>query len=160
MARPLSPTTKFILSLPSDLPVAEVVAKAEAAGLPTSKGNVYQVRRSHAKAHTKDSKVTKSVKASKKAKTPKKGTKAALKTETPVPSAANAAPAAPKKRGPGRPRKAAAAPKAAPKAASGGHSSEAAFRAAVSAYAVEYGLIAARAVLEDVGERIKAAGAG
>lgn len=78
------------------------------------------------------------------------------------------APAAPRKRGPGRPPKAASAPaakaaqglktaKAAPKARPS--TDEATFRAAVSVFAVEYGLVATRAIVEDVGDRIRAAGA-
>jgi hypothetical protein len=47
MARPISKTTKFILSLPKTLPAKEVLAKAKAAGLKTSESNVHRVRRLH-----------------------------------------------------------------------------------------------------------------
>ena len=47
MARPLSELTKLILSLPSDMRVADVVAKANEKGMTTSKGNVHQVRSKH-----------------------------------------------------------------------------------------------------------------
>jgi hypothetical protein len=45
MARPRSALSKFILSLPPDLPVKEVIAKAKARGLKTDESNVYRVRR-------------------------------------------------------------------------------------------------------------------
>jgi hypothetical protein len=44
MARPQSDTTKFILSLPRNLPIKEVVASAKAKGLTTSYTNVSRVR--------------------------------------------------------------------------------------------------------------------
>jgi hypothetical protein len=44
MARPISETTKFILSLPN-LSAKEVIAKAKAKGLSTSENNVHRVRR-------------------------------------------------------------------------------------------------------------------
>jgi hypothetical protein len=45
MARPISKTTKFILSLPKTLPAKEVLAKAKARGIETSENNVHRVRR-------------------------------------------------------------------------------------------------------------------
>jgi hypothetical protein len=54
MARPRSALSKFILSLPRDLSVKEVIAKAKAKGLKTDDSNVYRVRRLvKAKAPTK-----------------------------------------------------------------------------------------------------------
>src|SRR5580704_1140499 len=47
MARPISKTTKFILTLPKTLPAKEVLAKAKANGLKTSESNVHRVRRLH-----------------------------------------------------------------------------------------------------------------
>jgi hypothetical protein len=47
MARPISETTKFILSLPKTLTAKEVLAKAKAGGLETSESNVHRVRRLH-----------------------------------------------------------------------------------------------------------------
>jgi hypothetical protein len=44
MARPQSELTKLIMSLPSDLPVAEVLAKAKEAGMETTDSNVSRVR--------------------------------------------------------------------------------------------------------------------
>jgi hypothetical protein len=44
MARPPSALTKFIRSLPADLPVKEVIEKAKAAGHETSESNVSRVR--------------------------------------------------------------------------------------------------------------------
>jgi hypothetical protein len=49
MARPISKTTKFILSLPKTLSVREVLAKAKAGGMKTSESNVHRVRRLHNK---------------------------------------------------------------------------------------------------------------
>ena len=45
MGRPMSAATKFILSLPPDLSVKEVIAKARANGIEVTLGNVYRVRR-------------------------------------------------------------------------------------------------------------------
>jgi hypothetical protein len=45
MARPRSALSTFILSLPADLSVKEVVEKAKAKGLKASENNVYRVRR-------------------------------------------------------------------------------------------------------------------
>ncbi len=47
MARPISETTTFILSLPTTLPAKEVLAKAKAKGIKTSENNVHRVRRIH-----------------------------------------------------------------------------------------------------------------
>jgi len=47
MARPISETTTFILSLPTTLPAKEVLAKAKARGIKTSENNVHRVRRIH-----------------------------------------------------------------------------------------------------------------
>jgi hypothetical protein len=47
MARPISKTTKFILSLPKALSAKEVLAKAKARGIVTSENNVHRVRRLH-----------------------------------------------------------------------------------------------------------------
>jgi hypothetical protein len=47
MARPISETTTFILSLPTALPAREVLAKAKARGIKTSENNVHRVRRIH-----------------------------------------------------------------------------------------------------------------
>jgi hypothetical protein len=47
MARPISDTTTFILSLPTSLPAKEVLAKAKARGIKTSENNVHRVRRIH-----------------------------------------------------------------------------------------------------------------
>jgi hypothetical protein len=47
MARPISETTTFILSLPTTLPAREVLAKAKARGIKTSENNVHRVRRLH-----------------------------------------------------------------------------------------------------------------
>lgn len=48
MARPISKTTKFILTLPKSLPAKEVLARAKARGIETSENNVHRVRRLHA----------------------------------------------------------------------------------------------------------------
>jgi len=48
MARPISKTTKFILTLPKTLPAKEVLARAKARGIDTSENNVHRVRRLHA----------------------------------------------------------------------------------------------------------------
>jgi protein involved in polysaccharide export with SLBB domain len=53
MARPRSALSKFILSLPHDLSVKEVIAKAKAKGLKTSENNVYRIRRTLGRARTK-----------------------------------------------------------------------------------------------------------
>lgn len=45
-ARPVS-KTEFVLSLPEDLPAAEVVARAAQAGLPMREKYVYNVRATH-----------------------------------------------------------------------------------------------------------------
>ena len=45
MGRPMSAATKFVLSLPPDLPVKEVIAKARANGIELAPGNVYRIRR-------------------------------------------------------------------------------------------------------------------
>jgi len=45
MARPPSALSKFILSLPRDLLVKEVIAKARAKGLKATESNIYRVRR-------------------------------------------------------------------------------------------------------------------
>ena len=45
MARPRSPLSTFILSLPSSLSVKEVIEKAKAKGLKATEGNIYRVRR-------------------------------------------------------------------------------------------------------------------
>ncbi len=45
MPRPRSALTQFILSLPADLPVADVIAQAKAAGMETSEQNVSRVRK-------------------------------------------------------------------------------------------------------------------
>jgi hypothetical protein len=50
MARPISKTTQFILTLPKTLPAKEVLAKAKARGIETSENNVHRVRRLHAAA--------------------------------------------------------------------------------------------------------------
>jgi hypothetical protein len=47
MARPISETTTFILSLPLTLPAKEVLANAKARGIKTSENNVHRVRRIH-----------------------------------------------------------------------------------------------------------------
>jgi hypothetical protein len=47
MARPISETTTFILSLPTTIPAREVLAKAKARGIKTSENNVHRVRRIH-----------------------------------------------------------------------------------------------------------------
>ena len=44
MTRPLSPTTKWILSQSPDMSAAEIVKQSKAAGFPTSVGNVHKVR--------------------------------------------------------------------------------------------------------------------
>jgi hypothetical protein len=44
MARPISDLTKFILSRPSELSVADVIAAADAQGLSASMSNVHRVR--------------------------------------------------------------------------------------------------------------------
>jgi hypothetical protein len=41
----MSAATKFVLSLPPDLPVKEVIAKARANGIELAPGNVYRIRR-------------------------------------------------------------------------------------------------------------------
>lgn len=214
MARPLSPTTKFILSLPNNLPVAQVVEKAKAAGFPTSTGNVYQVRRVHAgkagqgggaakppKAPTPKAAAGEAAPTPSKDAEPRKsggagmtkaeyvrslgpqlmpteimklaardGVKLTLayvynlrklaKKKGTKGATAKAAPHVTTKRGPGRPSGAAkSAPKAAPAASKAGPSGDdAAFRAAVAAHVVKYGLIAAQAIVEDVSARIRAAG--
>jgi hypothetical protein len=48
MARPISKTTQFILTLPKTLPAKEVLARAKARGIETSENNVHRVRRLHA----------------------------------------------------------------------------------------------------------------
>jgi hypothetical protein len=45
MARPRSALSAFILSLPHDLPVKEVLARVAARGMKASANNVYRVRR-------------------------------------------------------------------------------------------------------------------
>lgn len=45
MARPRSALSKFVLSLPRDLSVKEVIAEAKAKGMKTSENNVYRIRR-------------------------------------------------------------------------------------------------------------------
>ena len=45
MARPRSALTTFILSLPHDLPIKEVIAQAKAKGMKATESNVYRVRR-------------------------------------------------------------------------------------------------------------------
>jgi len=45
MSRPLSSHSNFILSLPHDTPVKEVIAKAKAKGLRATESNIYRVRR-------------------------------------------------------------------------------------------------------------------
>jgi hypothetical protein len=45
MARPISALTTLIRALPKDLPVADVIAKAKAAGHETSESNVSRVRK-------------------------------------------------------------------------------------------------------------------
>ncbi len=44
MARPQSALTKLILTLPPDMPIAEVIEKAKAAGMDTTESNVSRVR--------------------------------------------------------------------------------------------------------------------
>jgi hypothetical protein len=44
MPRPQSPLTKLILSLPADMPVADVIVKAKEAGFETNEKNVSRVR--------------------------------------------------------------------------------------------------------------------
>jgi len=48
MARPPSTLSKFILSLPRNLPVKDVIAKAKAKGLKATESNIYRVRRTFA----------------------------------------------------------------------------------------------------------------
>jgi len=48
MARPPSALSNFILSLPRDLPVKEVIAKARANGMKATESNIYRVRRTFA----------------------------------------------------------------------------------------------------------------
>ncbi len=45
MARPRSALSTFILSLPRDLPIDDVIAKAKAKGMKASANNIYRVRR-------------------------------------------------------------------------------------------------------------------
>jgi hypothetical protein len=47
MARPISKTTTFILSLPPTLPAKDVLVKAKSRGISTSENNVHRVRRLH-----------------------------------------------------------------------------------------------------------------
>jgi len=71
MARPPSPLTAFIRSLPLDLPVKEVIEKARTAGHETSESNVSRVRADMAKATPKKS-ASKPISMSKHAASPKK----------------------------------------------------------------------------------------
>jgi hypothetical protein len=71
MARPPSPLTTFIRSLPLDLPVKEVIEQAKAAGHETSESNVSRVRADMAKATPKKP-ASKPASTSKKAASPKK----------------------------------------------------------------------------------------
>jgi hypothetical protein len=45
MARPRSALSTFVLSLPHDLPVKDVLAKVKSKGMKTSANNVYRIRR-------------------------------------------------------------------------------------------------------------------
>jgi len=67
MARPPSPLTTFIRSLPADLPVKDVIAQAKAAGHETSESNVSRVRADMAKATPKKPASTSKERALKKA---------------------------------------------------------------------------------------------
>jgi hypothetical protein len=72
MARPISKTTKFILSLPKTLSVREVLAKAKAGGMKTSESNIHRVRRLHrkgSKATTKHKSPARAAKSARPAKT-------------------------------------------------------------------------------------------
>lgn len=148
MARPISPLTKFILSLPRETSVGDVIAKAKDKGLKTSAGNVHQVR---SKYELQGGSVVK------KGGAPRKAPKAAKKA---APKAAPAAKAAPKaappavKRGPGRPPKAASAPAAAGKS----NDAEKALKEAAIAVVLAHGIVRAQAVVDGVISRIRAAG--
>lgn len=128
----------YVRSLGSEVTPAEIMARAEKDGVKLTLGYVYNIR-----------KVTK--------KQGKKGS---------APPKASVAPA-PVKRGPGGPRNdvATAAPKRGPGrpptvAVGNGGVDERTLRSALSAFVVEHGLAAARAIFEDLGARMRAAANG
>lgn len=151
MARPISPLTKLILSIPRDTPVADVIAMAKQEGLTTSAGNVHQVRSKY-ELDADGSVVKKGTgKASKKAA---KGGKPA-KAAAPAPAAPAAKPAKPAKaaKAAAKPAKKAAPKKAAPAAARAPKTdsdAEKALKAAAVAMVLAHGVDRAQAVVDNV----------
>jgi hypothetical protein len=127
MHRPKSPLTKFILSLSSTLPAAEVVEKAKAAGFATNPENVTQVRsraRSAAAKGTKKAAPKKAATKAPPAPAKKTASKAAPPAAKPTPKPAAKPTPNPESAGSPKPLAKTAAPAAAAKAGSSQSKSE------------------------------------
>lgn len=151
MARPISPLTKLILSIPRDTPVADVIAMAKQEGLTTSAGNVHQVRSKYEL--DADGSVVKKGTAKAAPKKAAKGGKAAKAAPAPAPAAKPAKPAKAAKAAP-KPAKKAAPKKAAPAAAARAPKTdsdvEKALKAAAVAMVLAHGVDRAQAVVDNV----------